>query len=257
MDQLELLRTKHLGQHFLYFDTIDSTNTYLKTCGDSLPHGTAVAAGYQYAGRGRQGHVWKSGENTLALSVLLKNVSPHTMPMLPILFGMAARRALSFLCAKELFLKWPNDLLCQEKKIGGILCEGVSFGSQWAAVCGVGVNLAQDRSYFEEAGLPYGSSLWLESGMRIPPAQAGGAILTAFEEILLQYEQEGFSLLREEYSQFCVNLGRQVRVITPQGEQTGLACGIGEDGALLVQGPDGVFPVRSGDASVRGLYGYV
>lgn len=257
MEHLELLNTKLLGRNFLYFASIHSTNTYLREQGADLPNGTAVVAGHQYAGRGRQGKSWQSSENALALSVLLKGVPPHLMQMLPILFGLGARRALSLLCGEEVLLKWPNDLLLGEKKIAGLLCEGAGSGEEALAVCGIGVNLLQDAAFFEEAGLPYATSVYLGSGARITPAQAGGAILTAFEAVLREFEEEGFSSLHEEYAACCANLGREVRVLTPQGEQTGLACGIGPDGCLLVKTPGGTLEVRSGEASVRGLYGYV
>ena len=255
MEHLEQLAAKRLGRNFLYFDSIHSTNTYLKEQGAQLPDGTAVAAGHQYAGRGRQGRSWQSSEEALALSVLLKGVPPYLMQMLPILFGIGARRALSLLCGREILLKWPNDLLLGEKKIAGILCESAGFGEDTLAVCGIGVNLLQDPSFFAE--LPYGSSLWAECGVRVSPAAAGGAILTAFEEVLDEFAADGFSSLREEYAVCCINLGREVRVVTPAGEQTGFACGIGEDGCLLVRTPAGEMEIRSGEASVRGLYGYV
>ena len=172
MEQLEQLATKRLGRTFLYFDSIHSTNTYLKEQGAQLPDGTAVVAGHQYAGRGRQGKAWQSSEEALALSVLLKGVPPYLMQMLPILFGIGARRALSLLCGREILLKWPNDLLLGEKKIAGILCESAGFGEDALAVCGIGVNLLQEPSFFAE--LPYGSSLWVECGVRVSPAVAGG-----------------------------------------------------------------------------------
>lgn len=255
MEHLEQLATKRLGRNFLYFDSIHSTNTYLKEQGAQLPDGTAAAAGHQYAGRGRQGRSWQSSEEALALSVLLKGVPPHLMQMLPILFGIGARRAISRLCGREILLKWPNDLLLGEKKIAGILCESAGSGENALAVCGIGVNLLQGPSFFSE--LPYGSSLWIEAGVRVSPAAAGGAILTAFEAVLDEFAANGFSSLREEYAARCINLGREVRVVTPAGEQAGFACGIGEDGCLLVKTPAGEVEIRSGEASVRGLYGYV
>ena len=192
MEQLEQLATKRLGRTFLYFDSIHSTNTYLKEQGAQLPDGTAVVAGHQYAGRGRQGKAWQSSEEALALSVLLKGVPPYLMQMLPILFGIGARRALSLLCGREILLKWPNDLLLGEKKIAGILCESAGFGEDVLAVCGIGVNLLQEPSFFAE--LPYGSSLWVECGVRVSPAVAGGAILTAFEQVLEEFAAGGFPL---------------------------------------------------------------
>ena len=82
-------------------------------------------------------------------------------------------------------------------------------------------------------------------------------IFTAFEQVLEEFAAGGFSPLREEYAACCINLGREVRVVTPAGEQTGFAYGIGEDGCLLVKAPAGELAIRSGEASVRGVYGYV
>ena len=127
------------------WESIGSTNDRALELGrEGAPHGSAVAARCQTSGRGRRGHVWESPRGNLYLSIVLRpRVAPSRLPGLAAACGLGAADALDVLLASNApQLKWPNDLLADGRKLGGILveaardCDGKTF-----AVCGIGINI--------------------------------------------------------------------------------------------------------------------
>lgn len=256
--ELKNLQTKKLGQHFLYFDSLGSTNDYLKEHGQELPDGTAVVAASQTAGKGRLGRSWQMRPgDTLALSVLFRPALMKDAKIMPILCGIATARAIHSLCGADVRIKWPNDLVIGTKKVTGILCESRFSGNQGFLVCGIGVNTHAPEEYYQACGLPYAGSVLMCTGISLSHEELAGRILEELEKIYEQYKLYGVRSLVEEYAALCINLGREVRVVCREGEVTGRAVGIHEDGSLEVATGNGTILVSSGEASVRGLYGYV
>ncbi len=251
-------RTHILGQNCLYFKELDSTNTYLKEHGGSLAHGTTVIAGRQTQGRGRLGRAWSSDEHTaLYMSVLLKNIPQPISQSLPSLCGLATVKALEKLTGREFLIKWPNDVICLEKKVVGILCEGRLCGEQSYYVCGIGVNVLQDRAFFARNGLDHGGSI-LTQTHRVKTLEAvAESILIELEALLDVFVQEGFTPLLPAYKRHCVNIGREVRVITGETEQHGICVDVCADGSMLVDFCGQTKKICAGETSVRGFYGYV
>lgn len=127
------------------WETVGSTNDRALELGrEGAPHGSAVAARYQTAGRGRRGHVWESPRGNLYLSMVLRpQVVPSRLPGLAAACGLGATSALDVLLASNApQLKWPNDLLVAGGKLGGILVEAArDNGGATFAVCGIGINI--------------------------------------------------------------------------------------------------------------------
>lgn len=121
----------------------------------------------------------------------------------------------------------------------------------------MGINLCQDEDFFYPNNLPHATSLLAFDGQRRTAQEAAVLLLEELEPILEQYRQEGFSPFAASYCDRCVTLGRQVRVIRGQQEVTAQAISIAPDGGLICQKAGENFVIRSGEASVRGLYGYV
>ncbi|SCJ91220.1 Bifunctional protein BirA [Anaerotruncus sp. 2789STDY5834896] len=246
-----------LDPNIQQFAQLDSTNTYLKKNAFSLPGGHCVLAHSQTAGRGRQGKIWQDAPgDTLSLSFLLRPVELATVSFLPLLCGLATGAAIQALCGADWRIKWPNDLLVGDKKVCGILCEGIA-GPESAAVCGIGVNLGQKAEYFARRQLPYATSLLVESGKKLVPLTLAQQIVAQADALLVTASTQGAEPLLGQYRRRCATLGRQVRVLTDAGQQTGRAVDIMADGSLLVEIGGRRQIIRSGEASVRGLYGYV
>lgn len=253
------LRTNQLGRYFLPLDEVDSTNTYCKNHADELPHGAVVTALRQTAGKGRLGRQWADVPDAgLAMSILLHDVPPQKISLFPLLTGLAVSEGLEQLTGLHCPIKWSNDVLIGEKKLCGILCESRLTGTSGFAVIGIGVNLAQSAEDFAQHALVYASSLLLATGRRFSREEVMVSILNRLEPVLITYTAEGFSGdLLERYKQRCITLGRNVRIIREGKEQTGLATDIDPDGALVCIINGKKIRVLAGEASVRGLYGYV
>lgn len=243
---------------------VDSTNTYCKDHCTALSHGSAVFTDCQTAGRGRRGNRWDGGEHipgqNLALSFLLKDAKIEDMGILPLLCALAVRRAVKAMTDEDAWIKWPNDMILHGKKLCGILCESrITAGQEsgLSAICGIGINLTQEQADFDRMGLPHATSLRLCTGKIFSPEEVTVAILEQFAQVYEQYRSEGFSAMLPEYREGCITLGKQVRVIRGEETKEGTALDITSDGELLclIDGEEQI--IRSGEASVRGLYGYV
>lgn len=197
----------------------DSTNDRALEMGRAgAPHGTAVASRLQTAGRGRRGHVWESPLGNLYLSVVLRPaVAPARLPGLAAACGLGALDGLEELgLAREVQLKWPNDLLARGRKLGGILVETArDDDGRLFAVCGIGVNVARTprglgaiclAELGEEPTFPE-----LARALRDGIAERVGAWAAAPGDWPLD-------AIRDDYLARLAWLGDEVRVLASDGE---------------------------------------
>jgi len=218
----------------------------------------AVLAEFQTRGRGRRGRRWISPLGAgLCLSIAWRFASaPRDLPALSLAAGIATARALAATGAAGIRLKWPNDVLHDGAKLGGILVDmdGDSRGPL-RAVIGIGLNLTRHpglaATVLGDGGLAPAA---LESALphgRITRNALAGALLGALHDVLREFAAGGFAPFAAEWQHHDALCGREVRVSQPTGELLGIARGIGADGALLVQRADGLASVFSGEVSVR------
>lgn len=237
--------------NIIYLDEVDSTNNYIKSRCKELSDGDVVTARLQTAGRGRRGHEWAANEGMLPLSILLKD--PPERENITARAGLAVCEALEELCdGLSASIKWANDIIVSSRKVCGILCESVFFGDCADVVIGIGVNVSQTADFFETAGLPYGASLVMLTG-KTP--ERGELTRKIAERVKLRAAMP-FSECRGDYRARIINLGRQVRIISPTSERTADAVDISETGFLVCRDESGTFEVSSGEVSVRGSEGY-
>ena len=241
-------------------DVTGSTNDDLLEAGkQGAPHGTGLAARAQTAGRGRRGHKWDSTAGNLLLSIVLRPcVNPAKYSGLAAVSGLAVLEALEMQgLANEIDLKWPNDLVLSGRKVCGILAEALPGpeGSLWVVV-GIGINVCQRREDFLPELRETAASLSMIAGAEIDRAALETAFLEELEALRRELPQETAER-RQEYGAACLNLGHRVRVLRPGGEREALAVSLTPDYGLAVRYDDGTEEVlRSGEVSVRGLYGY-
>lgn len=239
--------------NIIYLDEIDSTNSYLKAHSDGLSDGDVVTARLQTAGRGRLGHEWAANEGMLPLSILLKN--PPELENITARVGLAVCEALEEICGISAFIKWPNDIIIGSRKVCGILCESAGFGAclnMASVIVGVGVNVSQTAEFFENAKLPNAASILMLTGK----APARGELTEKIAERVKLRAAMSFTECYDEYKPRVINLGRQVRIISPAAERTATAVGISESGFLVCRDESGTFEVSSGEVSIRGVNGY-
>jgi BirA family biotin operon repressor/biotin-[acetyl-CoA-carboxylase] ligase len=207
--------------------------------------GRVGVAEHQTAGRGRLDRTWETpARSALTVSVLLTPRAPASdWPWLPLLTGYAAALALRRLGAPAA-LKWPNDVLLEDRKLAGILTERIELPSGPAVVVGIGINVGMTA---DELPLETATSLAVE-GYDVDRTELLSTLLERLRTEYDAFERGELGALRTAYAGACATVGREVRVDLPTGSTlTGEATGIDEGGRLLVAGPDGVVPVSAGD----------
>lgn len=248
-------------EHIHYFDTIDSTNTRAKELGlTGAPHGTAVLAGRQTAGRGRLGRRFHSpdGQGIYLSMVLRPGCHASQLMHLTCAVGVAVCNAIHSVAGLRPGIKWTNDLVFGKRKLGGILTELSldSGGNVNFAVVGIGINCTQKAGDFPEDIQNIATSLFEITGNEVGVPRLAAAILTflvAMSDKLLSHREE----ILAQYRRDCVTLGKEISIVTPTSVRHGIAVDIDPDGALLVDFHDGHREaVSSGEVSIRGMYGY-
>lgn len=257
---LNRLETAWAGRTCLCFDTLGSTNDYGKELAKKeAVHGMLIVADTQTAGKGRRGRVWQSPKgSTISMSLCLEpKLQTEHAAGLTLVMALAVAEAICEVADVKPQIKWPNDIVLNDKKICGILTEMCFQNNHYAVVIGAGVNVNTDS--FPEEIQEIASSLKIETGREISREALIASVMKYFEAFYEQYEQtEDLSLLKERYESMLANKGREVRVLDPRSPYTGTAKGITSAGNLVVVCEDGTEKcVYSGEVSVRGLYGYV
>lgn len=227
--------------HISHLAIVDSTNTYLKSLVDA-PEGTCVSADEQTAGRGRQNRNWHSapGEG-LYLSILLRPLRGRTdLPLLSLTAAIAVAETFLSIGLEKIDLKWPNDLLCSERKICGILVEtaGLNQGGSPRVIVGIGVNLNQRA--FPPPLDTTATSLLIESGAAMGAATFRDLLLERFSEWYDCWREEGREQILTRWTALSsYAAGREVSVKLESESLTGITEGLNRDGALLVRTVDG------------------
>lgn len=257
------MNTKWLAQSLYYYDTIGSTNIEAKRLAEEgAPHGTLVVADAQTAGRGRRGRSWVSpAGSSVYFTVLLKpQFQPEKASMLTLVIAHSVALAVERYTGMDVGIKWPNDLVIDGQKICGILTEmNVETDYIQHVVIGVGININQQtKEEFAEEIRENAISIRMAYGKEINRAELTAYIMEQFEkDYEIFVKTENLSGLLESYSTHLVNLDKQVKVLDPHGEYTGIARGIEENGELIVEKEDHTIEhVYAGEVSVRGIYGY-
>lgn len=251
--------TRWLGKEITYYEEIDSTNTRLKEWAkESAIEGSLVIAEKQNKGKGRLGKVWNSpeGEGIWMSVLVLPNIEMEKVPQLTLLAGLATCEAIREVTGMEAMIKWPNDLVLNGKKICGILCELVKLENGNGVIIGIGINV---NSKEFPSDLPYASSLYLEGGQVYKREIIIRSVLEHLEEYYILYRQTlSLTKMIEQYKLRCINLGKQVKVLSMQKEQVGTVKDIDLEGQLIIETPQGeIETIFAGEVSVRGLYGYI
>jgi len=216
------------------FKEIPSTNTYLvERARAGEPAGLVVRADFQSAGRGRLDRKWEAPPRSgLMVSILLRPELPESARHLAnIAVALAAREAVLILSGVRPDLKWPNDLLLDGRKVGGLLAEFVvDENNESAIVVGCGINLTWD-------GPPevHATSLRTASGVTISLENLLDMILRSLDTRSHDLNsEEGRQRLQAEYRDALVTLGQSVRVQTGRGDIFGVATDVDSDGRLSV-----------------------
>ena len=206
----------------------------------------------QTAGRGRQSRRWISPPGAglyLSLAYTFVRV-PRQLPALTLALGVGVIAALESYGDAAYQLKWPNDIIARDAKLGGILTEARSTaGDGVTVVAGVGLNvdLPADMEALTDSTWslqPVGLATLLEP--LPPPGQLAGRLIDSLFETMLRFEESGFGSFAEAWRHCDWLKGRRVVVELPDGEVAGVAAGVEPNGALILDGPGGRTTIASG-----------
>ena len=238
------LATTWLGRRIELFDCLPSTNREaVQLAQADVEHGTVVVAESQTAGRGRLSRTWFSPPGiNLYCSIILRTARPperltEWLSWLPLVSALAAAEAIEQVSSIHVSVKWPNDLLISERKVGGILCEsGAGSRSDPFQIIGIGINVNGGQDDWPADLRDSATSIRQERKILVDRNRLLAQLLLELEHCLDELAVHGTSRLALAYHQRCSTIGITVRATLAGGEViVGLAEGIGQDGSLRIR----------------------
>lgn len=228
------------------FAEIESTNSYLLDQASPLPGRFRVAlADYQTAGRGRLDRTWQSPPSSglcLSLAYTFHQV-PDQLPSLTLALGIGVVEALQRLGIDRLSLKWPNDIIARGGKLGGILAEvQKSSDNGVTVVAGIGLNVdLPDSMQTLDDPAPAHRIVDLKACTSTPPSREklSVAVIESLFDCMVRFESDGFDPFEPDWKKYDWLSGKQVIINMPDGLLSGVADGVDNDGALILQTEDG------------------
>lgn len=223
------LKAELIGRKLYVFDEIDSTNNFARQINES---GAAVIAGKQSRGRGRFSRRWESPEGGIYMSIVIfeeHEKEQSSLPRYAIFLPLACCNFLRKLGINA-SIKWPNDIVVSERKIGGILIEAESFEEKMKLIAGIGINANASIS----VDIPT-TCIKEELGREVELNKAIADLLNEIEKYYKKSKRENAEELVEEYKNLCSTLGRAVIVRTVNETLSGIAEDISVNGELLLR----------------------
>ena len=225
------LATRWLGRDLLILSEASSTNALALSSVGQRQSGSVILAEIQKEGRGRLSRSWASPQGGIWMSLVLKPDIPLSrVYRINMAASVSICRAISRL-GLEAGIKWPNDILIQEKKVSGILTElGAQMDRLDYVVVGMGLNANNDTSAFPSQWRS--TSLAAELGRGIDRCALVAAILNEMEKAIDNMESQE---IYEEWRSLSLSLGKRVRISSAEGDLTGQVVDLDGDGALILQ----------------------
>jgi BirA family biotin operon repressor/biotin-[acetyl-CoA-carboxylase] ligase len=228
------------GHRTSFRAVVDSTNDdALALLRAGAAHGTVVAAESQRAGRGRRGRTWWSPPGNLYASFIVRPPAGRDRAQLAFVAGVAAAEALG--AAVPVRLKWPNDLLLDGRKLGGILIECEDVG----AVIGIGINIVAAPTAAAHAA----ASLAGEGYPAVPPRDLLATVCGALEAWYGRWRIQGFAPVREAWLERAAGMGQTMAVRLLDERLAGVFVGLDPGGALMLETESGRRLVTAGDVT--------
>jgi BirA family biotin operon repressor/biotin-[acetyl-CoA-carboxylase] ligase len=242
------LGTSVIGKRIFSYDTVDSTNTIAYTFAqDGLAEGAVVVAEAQRKGKGRLGRQWSSPKGAgIYLSCILRpQLLPLEVPKITLVTAVACVTAVRSVSGLNAQIRWPNDVLINDKKVCGILTEmraeqdTVNF-----VIVGIGVNVNTTSSDLPDEA----TSIKEELGRSVSRIEAGKTLLRQLEHYYTLFKNDGFKPIIDEWHTYSGIVGARVKVACHDRELVGQVQDIDENGALIIRLDNGLLErVLAGD----------
>lgn len=227
-----------IGQKIQWIESCPSTNDLargLAIAGEE--EGTVVIAQEQTKGRGRKGRSWYSAKKMGLYASVILRPAKSDVSLIPLLAGLAVREAILETIRVEVQIKWPNDLIWKDRKLGGILCESGFFGNQLSfVILGIGLNIKHNPEDFPPEMKPFATSLKIikkeDIALNDLLPRLWQALDDWYELFMEGHEQKIMDSFLENSA---MSLGEEISVVTEKGVFTGIFRGIDGNGGLVLE----------------------
>jgi BirA family biotin operon repressor/biotin-[acetyl-CoA-carboxylase] ligase len=248
-------RSMIIGREIIFFDTINSTNTYAMELADmGYPDGTVIIADAQKGGKGRLGRKWLSpqGKNLYMSIILRPTIQPKDAAILTLMSAVACASAIKQLSSVPVSIKWPNDIMVSDRKLGGILTEiKADMDRIFHAVIGIGININFEAEDMPDEIKAIATSIKNESGSAQSRTLIAIEIIKELDRWYSMLPNIGKKPIIEEWLKLSSTIGRIVKVNVGNNVFTGIAGSIDEEGMLMLKLPDNtVKKISAGDVTI-------
>lgn len=250
------LQTKYIGKKIYFFENVSSTQDRARELAQKgAEEGSCVLCEFQDRGRGRRGREWiHIPYRSIAMSIILRpHVVPSQIMQLPIVIGVALCEAIRDHTSLYANLKWPNDLLVNNKKLAGILVEmaGDSERTHYV-IAGIGINVNITPNDIPEDLKDIATSIYIETQKNFHRPELLGCILNHIEKWYDLYLKKGFLPIRDKWLQFNSVIGEEVDVYLDNKIISGKAIDLDNVGNLVILDKEkNTRTLMYGDVSVR------
>ena len=250
------LNTKVVGKNIYIFKEVMSTNTIAKFLSENgAENGTVIISEKQSNAKGRMGKAWESPLGGIWLSIILNPQVDHSkIPMITLTTGVAVAKTLERIGIKNAEIKWPNDLMINDKKVCGILTEAIAkFNTIEKVIIGVGIDANLDVTSLPEELQSGTTTIDVELGEKVDENEVIRIFLEEFEKIGIKFNNEEYENILKEWRKRSYSIGKIVEVRKPFNEYyDGYVLGISREGALVVEKIDGTLEkVISGECIIK------
>lgn len=258
------LRTNIMGKNIEYFEKIDSTNKYAKKIAyEGCSEGTLVVANSQNLGRGRLGRSWESTpDKGIWMSLVLRPLlAPQDVHIITLAASVAVVNAIKKATGIDTGIKWPNDIILDNRKVCGILTEmSAEIDRVNFIVLGIGINTNQNQEDFDSSLSDKATSLKLNlpQSKTLNRSNIIKILLEEIERIYILIKEGKIQEVISLWKEHSVTIGKEVRIVHNETEFIGKAVDVLSDGRLIIEDKNGdKKEILSGEISVRGLLGYI
>lgn len=257
MNKLKIIKsiqTTTIGKNVIYLTKVDSTNNEAKReIGQGAKNGTVIVAENQVCGKGRLGRTWKSNSGKdLSFSIILRSINDLShVKCMSLLAGLSVCNVLIRKHNIDARVKWPNDIIINNKKVCGILCESLYLDNKFDVIVGIGVNA--NNTEFSKDIAHKATSMCLENGITFSRTDLLCDILYEFENLYLRMHN-GFINIIDEYKQLCATIDKHITTVGGN-KVSGVAFDISETGELMIRTDNGeILSINSSEVTVQGIY---
>lgn len=254
IDEIKTKIKGDLGKEILFYETIGSTNTVASSLAEKNREGVVVLSDSQDKGRGRLGRLWVSppGVNIYMSIILTPEIKPAEATLITLMTAVACSIALRKVTGLDIKIKWPNDLMVSDKKLGGVLTELKIYQKKIAfAIVGMGINVNIDINEFPEDVRKIATSVKNETGKLYSRENIVSEILNEMSRWYSVLKKMDRETILSGWRRLTSTLGREVMVVVGQETYKGFAEAIDNEGMLLLRLHSGEMKrISSGDLTI-------